>query len=169
MRRTDRQLEDASEHVNYELDMLAATISFLSKGSGETNQHTWNAYLESFVIHLRSVIDFLYPPTNHKQDDILAEDYVTNVAEWNNDRPAKTNLLRDAKTKADKQVAHLTYARVSADKDWNWEGISADLNKVVICFFDHLPDGRRTWFPVIASMGPAGPTGTPSQIGRAHV
>lgn len=169
MGRTEPQLEKASEHVKYELEMLTAALSFLSNGPDETNPHTWNAYLESFVIHIRSVIDFLYPPTNRQPDDILAEEYVTDVAQWNRDRPAKTNLLRDAKKKADKQVAHLTYVRVGADKDWNWKAIWSDLENVAICFFDHLPPGRKTWFEVRASTGPTGPTGAPSRaVERGH-
>jgi len=172
MGRTEQELQHASVHVKYELDMLAATVSFLSKGLGETNQHTWNAYLESFVLHLRNLIDFLYPPNRRNArnaDDILADDYVKDVTSWNADRPAKTDLLRDAETKVNKQVAHLTYSRLRADKNWMWAAILADLEKVVICFFNHLPPSRAAWFAGAESQGPAGPTGTPSPaVGVGH-
>ena len=62
MGRTEQELQHASKHVKYEIEMLAATTSFLSKSAGVTDQVTWNAYLESLVLHHRNLIDFYYPP-----------------------------------------------------------------------------------------------------------
>ncbi|MGD0221642.1 MAG: hypothetical protein ABSF71_04840 [Terriglobia bacterium] len=162
MGKKEQELQQASVHVKYELDMLAATISFLSKDPGGTDQATWNAYLESFVLHLRNLIDFFYPSKKPKADDILAEHYVTNVALWNAHRPVKTNFLREAETKANKQVAHLTYTRLAADKNWSWAAISGDLEQVVTCFLNSLPPGWKAWFQGPGFQGPTGPTGTPS-------
>jgi hypothetical protein len=41
-----------------------------------------NACLESFVLHTRNLIDFLYPPEKPRPVDILAGDYFSGDSEW---------------------------------------------------------------------------------------
>jgi len=162
MDRTEGQLEQASEHVKYEIDMLRATASFLSVSWSATDQVTRYAYLESFVLHLRNLIDFLYPPPNRHPDDILSDHYVSRVTEWNGRRPAKTPLLSDAKDRANKLGAHLSYRRADRDKAWDWVTILVQLKPVFSCFLDHLPEARKAWFAGTELGVPAGPTGAPS-------
>jgi hypothetical protein len=162
MGRTDQELQHASEHVKYEIEMLAATTSFFSKSPGGTDQAAWNAYLESFVLHVRNLIDFYYPPERRK-GLILAQDY-SDVTKWNGSLPAMTPLLKEPKSRVNKLAGHLTYKRPVSDKNWKWSAISAGLDQVFICFLNHLPPDRKAWF---AGAELTGPTGTPSPAGGA--
>ena len=163
MGRNRDELQRASEDVKYEIDMLRATASFLSASWSATDQVTRYAYLESFVVHLRNLIDFLYPPRNRQPDDILSDDYVSRVTEWKATRPAMAPLLRDAKCRANKLGAHLSYRRADMDKAWEWAAILAQLQPVINCFLDHVPEDRKAWFAGAGLEVPAGPTGAPSQ------
>jgi len=166
--KSEQELQQASVHVKYELDMLAAMISFLSKGLGGTDCFTWNAYLESFVLHVRNLIDFFYLPKKSRFDDILAEDFVTNVPQWKEDRLGlKSPLMDEAKTRVDKLAAHLTYKRLTLDPKWKFADIRADLQHVFNCFFNHLPPGRTAWFQGAGSQGPVGTAGAQISAGGA--
>ena len=50
-------------------------------------------------------------------------------------KPIQTELLIDAKNKADKQVAHLSRWRIKIEtdnkKEWDWRGISNDIENVI--------------------------------------
>jgi hypothetical protein len=158
--RTEQELKDASEHVKYEIHMLMATASFLSKYAGAADQVTQNAYIESFVLHLRNLIDFFYPPQDAK-DLMLAEHYVSSVANWNDTRPAMTERLLDAKRRANKLAAHLSYKRIVTDKRWGWAAILAELQRLISCFLSNLPLQRKAWFAGCEE-GPGGPSRPPS-------
>jgi hypothetical protein len=158
MGKTKEELEQASKHVKYELDMMAAMTSFLSKGPKGTDQATWNAYLESFVLHVRNLIEF-YSRSEDTNHYIVAEHYVSDVNKWKG-RPDFTPLLEDANRRVNNFATHLTYNRLTWRKDWEFAAIAADLEKVRICFLDHLPPDRKDWFELAETQGPEGPTGT---------
>jgi len=152
------------KHVKYELDMLARTTSFLSKGRGETDQATWNAYLESFLLHVRNLIEFFYLP-GMKKGLILAEHYVSDVAERRSSRHDRTHLLKDAELRVNNLGHHLTYMRLALDMKWQFADLQANLEQVFNCFLKHLPPDRAAWFAGAGTHGPTGPTGTPSPTG----
>lgn len=82
-----------------------------------------NALLESFTIHLRSLIDFFYLDSmNAKSDDVLAEHFFTDHDRWKQCRPYHSKeQLAKIKNRVSKEVAHLTYTRnqsVKILKDW---------------------------------------------------
>lgn len=158
---TEQELQQASEHVTYEIRMLVATMSFLSKPDGETDWVASSAYLESFVLHLRNLIDFFYTP-RRSRDLILAEHYVSDVAQWTADRGPITPLLSREKRRANKLIAHLSFGRLITDKTWDWGVIRAELQRVINCFLNHLPGIRKAWFGGVDLEVPAGPTGTSS-------
>ena len=57
--RTDEELKKASDHLHYEIGMLTSFAHGM--GSGIAGQGPIaNALLESFVIHVRALMDFLY-------------------------------------------------------------------------------------------------------------
>ena len=65
----------SKELVQYEISMLVAcgrlsTRQFRSE-SAELAEVLHNAILESFAIHLRNIVDFLYPGVNVKLTDVL--------------------------------------------------------------------------------------------------
>ena len=71
--RSDTELKEASDHLHYEITMLHGTMLLLATGAlGQSV--LLNALIESFTIHARALIHFLYP-TNPHQTDVLAEDF----------------------------------------------------------------------------------------------
>lgn len=107
----------SEEHLLYELHMLHWVTETISKtGKG----FLLSALLESFAIHLRNLIDFIYTsPGDARDDDAIAADFYDPPSGW---KPAAMSAALDAaKVRANKEVSHLTYTRKSGmapDKPW---------------------------------------------------
>jgi hypothetical protein len=103
---TDEQLIDYSaKHLLYEIQMfrwLAATVPPMPVG------HEKSAFLESFAVHLRNLIDFFFPQ-NARPTDVIAADFYDDPAKWN--LAISTTTLELARTRANKEVSHLTLDR----------------------------------------------------------
>jgi len=92
--------------------MLRALADIATENQG-MNQATWNAILESTAIHMRNMLDFLCPPPSQKKDDIVATQFVSS---WT---CTLSSDLEDARCACNKQVAHLTYHRLSNKQEWD--------------------------------------------------
>lgn len=138
-KRTQQELQDASDHLNYEIWMFNSLAHGI--GSGIAGQGPFaNALLESFVIHVRAILDFFYNE-NPKFDDVIAEDYFSSPDEWRNIRPALSELLRQTKRRAGKEVAHLTYARLDVTpetKPWPFVQIANEISVVIKVFLENV-------------------------------
>lgn len=80
-----------------------------------------NALLETFAIHSRNLIDFLFPPLKAYKTDVTIKDYMDDPG--NQQIPECPGILEEARTKAHKQVAHLTTDRISYEitgKEWDF-------------------------------------------------
>jgi len=143
MERTQDDLKKASEHLHYELGMLNSVAQAMAMnfvGAGVLN----NAMLESFTIHVRGLIFFLFPE-NTKLDDVLANHYVVDVAAYEAARGPKSNILKKAQSRAAKEVAHLTYERlkVTAEiKPWAFIEIATEVNRVVKIFLQYADQSK---------------------------
>jgi len=139
-------LEYADTHVTYELNMLVWTSGLLSalfpfKTNGYLPWTVNNATVNSYSMHARNLIDFLYSRSLGKDysTDIILQDYIGQAA--SSKFPPIPPLLEAAKTKADKQVAHLTRERIDyekAGKEWHFVDIAlaiAGAFKAVAPFF----------------------------------
>ena len=128
---TKETLRSASEHLFYEYWMFnCLTQSMMSGifGQGAIN----NAVLESFTLHARALLDFLYSE-KPKADDVLADDYFDDPVQWSSVKPEKTETLKMVHTRVGKEIAHLTYARLDINtkaKQWQFAQIANDLNTV---------------------------------------
>jgi hypothetical protein len=120
--------------------MLVAVANVLALGIfGEAPVN--NALLESFVIHVRALMDFLYAPENAQADDVLAEDFFQSPELWTNLRPTLSELLSEAKRRAGKEIAHLTYARLHVTpetKPWHFVQIANELSAVINVFLQNV-------------------------------
>lgn len=146
--RTEAELYQASEHLAYEYQMFCGLALCLAQG-GPSDGIVHNAALESFVIHTRIVLDFLYPSEKVAKsdalDDIIADDYFDDPLVWHRARTEKSPLLAQAHRRAHKEVAHLTYTRVGIaanDKRWNFVEIARDVTEVFNRFLDLVPPDR---------------------------
>ena len=101
----------------------------------------WDALVESFLIHFRALVDFLFlRPSN---DDVAAKHYVPSGADMHTCVPPS---LRRLKRRVHKEVAHLTYARTlrsePEDREWPFLDIARKLGEELRDFLG-LGDSTR--------------------------
>lgn len=115
MNLTDEELLAYSgEHLFYEIAMLVDVSRLdLRIIPDELKVVVNNLMVESFAIHLRSLIDFLYKPSHTRNTDVYAENFFSNQNEWATIRPTISDSLKDARKRADKEVKHITVERIS--------------------------------------------------------
>lgn len=179
--KTPEELIEASRHVLYEFAMLRETRRGIQDGLASV----WlaNAVLESFLLHFRSLVDFLYkPPT--RGDDILACQFFSSEGQWEPPQGDLEKALKDAQCRAHKHLAHLTDKRCGLSQgERNWDFIfplAQDMERVFESFLAAAPKeflceelqqlqsasfgsgncaGDHRDGPVLVVMGP-GPMGT---------
>lgn len=137
---TDPVLQEASNHLHYEFWMLTSLAKGLAS-SIAANGWLPNALLESFVIHVRVLLDFLYVE-QPKPDDVIAADYFPSSEEWEKLRPAQSETLKKSRTRAHKELAHLTYARLNVTpetKPWAFIEIANQIHRVMDIFLGNVP------------------------------
>jgi hypothetical protein len=136
----------SDEHVTYEVGMFFAIVDTLTRPWAASpvtstsssslptivdfsNQTTNNAYVESFMVHLRNLIDFLY--LDPRATDVAAVDFC-DVGIW---QPTFTQSLKDAKYRVDKELAHLTTERRPArERGWDSMALADELRPVLLDF-----------------------------------
>jgi len=101
-----------------------------------------NAILESFCIHVRGLMDFLFNE-NPRPDDVVAGDYFEDPGNWVEVRGEMSDFLKIAKVRVGKEVAHLTYGRLDVTPDkkkWEFLKIFGELNRVIKMFLVSVQD-----------------------------
>jgi hypothetical protein len=134
-RKTQQELQEfADEHLFYEIWMLCETADRLMNRKYQDTVAK-NAYIESFVIHSRNLLDFLYD-VGGREDDVHASDY-QNTTPWN--PPPKDTILDTwYPTRMNKHLAHMTYKRLTvpaADRNWPVKDIFPSIKVVLEAFF----------------------------------
>jgi hypothetical protein len=125
---SDQQLLDYSgEHLNYEIEMFRTTAAHLARG-GLTRTDA-NAHLESWVIHLRNLIAFLYEDAP-QSSDVTAHDFFPKPGAWKGLRTQMSTDIQAARTRANKEVSHLTTQRIAGvplQKMWKTPQLTAEV------------------------------------------
>jgi hypothetical protein len=141
-----------AEHVVYEVGMMWNAVERLKSLRSEVNNREFhrsnprwevenNAYLESFLIHYRNVMDFLSPRGSVKPDDITAGPFINKgLAHRIPDTPI------DHRTAIDKFLAHLSKTRGSYDMKWPVQEMLDGMVSALSRFLDQLDPDRRAWF-----------------------
>ncbi|HIC92534.1 MAG TPA: hypothetical protein EYP21_10890 [Syntrophaceae bacterium] len=139
-KRTKEELIEASDHLYYEIWMFLRLANGM--GSGVFGQGVLNnALLESFTVHTRILLDFLYAERPQK-DDVIAEDFFEDPSIWINARPPKSDTLQKVHRRVAKEVAHLTYARQDVTpetKPWPFVEIANEVNTIFSKFLSLIP------------------------------
>lgn len=141
-RLTDREAYQYSEqHVCYELDMLRwSTLSLLNTPNNLKENSILlvkNSLVETFAIHSRNLIDFLFPPLNTQETDVTIRDYLDQRG--SQQIQECQGILKEARYKANKQVAHLTINRITFEeegKEWSFLKI---YNAIINQFLHYNP------------------------------
>jgi hypothetical protein len=122
----------SDEHLLYEIEMFRWLASELP-GKKESNE--CSAFLESFALHMRNLIDFFY--TEPFDDDVVAEYFYDDPSKWGRATRPTPPVLLAAKKRADKEVRHLTKTRLHVaptDKGWRTGNLYSEIQKVAQLF-----------------------------------
>lgn len=133
----------AEEHLEYEVHMLLSAANGLAQANH--SQFVNNAFLECFTIHLRALIDFLWDPANLHEDDAIASDFFKTSKGWEDIRPEFPLNLEPARCRTNKEIAHLTYARMDVTpeiKVWNFAKMTAAIVPVLKLFVENADSSR---------------------------
>jgi len=86
-KRTPDELRRISEHLHYEVQILLGSAQGLDpETTAEGTLH--NALVESFAIHLRNMLDFLWPDKpKRKSDWVIAADFFPSPSDWSRPTP----------------------------------------------------------------------------------
>ena len=137
----------SQEHLRYELWMFLRLGEFLPDLPDPQNPREKviaNALIESFVVHLRNLIGFLYPDKVASLD-VIAEDYFSDSELWELIRPQISRTLHEARDRAHREIAHLTTARISGTpprKAWPIAALVAEMRVLMKLFADHASPRR---------------------------
>ena len=139
----DDFLAYSKEHVFHEVQMLFYTRTLLLNNSwDESRKLLKNAIIESFVIHLRNLITFLYPTKNPWDMDVYAKDFFSDPNKWEEVIPKS---LEKARERANKEVGHLTTERIIGappEKDWLVAELTEEILPILKSFCDRADKGK---------------------------
>lgn len=129
--------KEIEELLLYEIEMLRETYKEISLL--KVSQFQFNLLIESFVLHARVLIDFFYSERKYK-DDVIAQDLLPSTILWADFRPVLSTTLKEAKKKADKQLAHLSLDRINLKNNnkhgWRFQEINQEIEDIIQCFYD---------------------------------
>ena len=141
----------ADEHLQYEHDMLIWSAGILARlfPYQVDSSIPWalvNGMLNTFAIHARNLIDFLYSGSDGKDrpTDIIIEDFV-DAESISGHLPPISESLKKARVKVNKQVTHLTMERIEyekAGKGWMLFEIADEIKKVMAAIAPQIPRTR---------------------------
>jgi hypothetical protein len=124
----------AEEHIWYEIQQLIYSRNILV-----SDQKTLikNVALDSLVIHLRNLHEFLYGSGKDLVTASLYFDGSTKV--WKMKRPKQSEQVIKIREKASKQVAHLTKDRLEKyqnheEKSWRFDEVTREILKTMQVF-----------------------------------
>jgi hypothetical protein len=150
--RTPEQFRAVTDHLLYEIQMFDTTARTLTAGLFGPGIAT-NAFLESFAIHSRALVQFFYAKSP-QADDVIAEDFFPEAHQWQSLRGALPDALTPVSRRVGKELAHLTYARLDVTpeaKRWDIRQVWESLSGVIDLFIQNVDREK---------LGPAWPNPT---------
>ena len=127
----------SDDHIAYEVEMFSWLAAFLSDPSTRLlappadAKRLNNALIESFALHLRNLLEFLF---DHKNRDHIVAEQFCEAGAWKLDPKDKPAVLGKAWGAANEQIAHLTDKRKprdSPDKVWPCKEIADAIRPLI--------------------------------------
>jgi hypothetical protein len=141
----------SNEHVLYELCQFYGILNVLrdqSCQSWETDPSRstmiMNTFVEGFALHFRTIIDYLFPGPSQQPTDIIASDFCPPGA-WNHKFSNMPQSLKDARTRANKEIAHLTSNRsllTDSNRLWYCDPLSQEVTSVLQHFSEQADEDK---------------------------
>jgi hypothetical protein len=160
----------SGEHLLYELQMFVEAVAFPSLQIARSDEDrcftttgpllmlstfkepSWfvrMAAIEALILHFRNLLAFLFPDgAALKPHDVAAHHFIGGsdpLQAWVAARGPMSESLRHAKTRADKELAHLTTKRIGGyapAKQWPAAGLATELAALFGIFVRHA-DAER--------------------------
>ena len=103
--RTLEEITQLRSHIEYEMWMLKETVDYLSEHGQRVGKSDMNVYLESFLQHTTTLVNFYFPPGRDQIHDYVAYDFIPN---WSDhvDLSDQLNRIRES---ADRGLGRLSY------------------------------------------------------------
>ena len=119
------KLNDIIPHLRYEwrqINLMYQLLMRFSDRRDELPPGAWSAYVESFVMNARVLIDVLYHSRKFSSD-VVAADFLRAPDSWPALRGSEHGQeVRDIVDRVNQQVAHLTYRRTEySPTDFLWD------------------------------------------------
>lgn len=129
-------LNYSEQHLYHEITMLWKLTDKFKQNSNGVGITT-TALLESYVIHLRNLIEFFYRRRaelkDYQKTDIVAEDFFDDAV--NCSTPQMSAEMKRAQNRANKEVSHLTAGRqIGKGEDWKVVQLFEEINAVATGF-----------------------------------
>jgi len=138
--------------LHYEIQMFRCMYTRLKNGEN-LSQGFKNAVLESFLLHVRNLIDFFQGTAEEKKGykkhckDIIVSDFKDEEGEY---LPIVKNwkITLEDKDKINKRLAHLSEDRLKEGKDWSKEinKFKSEIEKQIKTFLGEI---SNAYFPFI--------------------
>lgn len=141
---TNAQLTAFTEHLLYDVEMLFGTADLLEALEEEAPWVVRMGLIETFALKARSLIDFLWKDASTFKTDALAVHYFDD-SQWAVLRPEMESTLDHVGKRAGREIAHLTYHRVSVAeeaKGWAFLHVAGSIGRCLRVFVDHVPITR---------------------------
>jgi len=139
--RDNTTLKNLSKDLHYEFWMLGVALRFFLH---PRSQQETNIAIESFGIHARVLIDFLFGQAG-SQTDVLAIDFLDDEQSWSKLVDSKKTLCNYIRFRTGKEIAHLTTNRLNItaeQKEWDCENIYQQIRELFVEFLKYVPDER---------------------------
>jgi hypothetical protein len=123
----------SERHLYHELTMFWKLADILPK---QVSGIIKTALLESYVIHLRNLIEFFYRRRTdlreYERNLVIAEDFFDDSTACL--VPKKSDELKRARDRAHEEVSHLTTGRIGEGEDWKVVQLSNEIKAVATGF-----------------------------------
>lgn len=105
----------SDDHLSYEVRMFFDAAARIQSDTVQADDALRNGMIESFCIHTRGLLDFLYNVKPY-QTDVVASEYFADSAEWETKASVIISNIEEKmqglRRRIDKRVAHLTWDRL---------------------------------------------------------
>ena len=145
-RRATVDLQEAMNHLGYELWMLSETSRRIPAAKRDADVVATNAYLESMLFHARALSDFFVHKKKGFPSDIRRTEFGS--VDWQPGPADAVARIESNSPVIDKHLAHLTWERVSGEPhEWRYAEVAADLVAVADDWSEHLATQVPALYP----------------------
>ncbi len=124
--KTVEDINQLRSHIEYEMWMIKETADYLIEHGQRVGESDMNAYLESFLLHTVTMVNFYFPPGRDRIHDFVAHDFIPN---WS-DHVDFSDQLRRIRESADRGLGRLSYRSLELPTKKQIAAINAELDSL---------------------------------------